>query len=327
VSATYDAQDRLLTYGAATYTYTANGELASQTVGAQTTAYQYDVLGNLVSVALPSGKAISYVVDAENRRVGKRVNGTLVEGFLYDGGRIVAQLDWRNAIMSQFIYASGATSPDYMLTWSGTYRIFCDQLGSPLQVVNTSTGAIAEQITYDEFGNVISDSNPGFQPFGFAGGLYDQDTKLVRFGARDYDPSTGRWTAKDPVFFSGGDTNLYGYVLNDPVNKIDRAGLDGDFPWGDLQSVGLKALGEAGSIVSVFKATYNIGYWVAQHTSFGFDEPGAGTPGPGEFGPPPEPPYTGTPSAGTPYIDCGTGAVTRPRPWIMPDAGSQTPDY
>jgi RHS repeat-associated protein len=195
-------------------------------VGTQTTSYQYDVLGNLVSVSLPSGKAISYVVDAENRRVGKRANGTLVEGFLYDGGRIVAQLDWRNAIVSQFIYASGATSPDYMLTWSGTYRIFCDQLGSPLQVVNTSTGAIAEQITYDEFGNVISDTNPGFQPFGFAGGLYDQDTKLVRFGARDYDPSTGRWTAKDPIRFNGGDTNLYGYVLVDPVNSSDPQGLD-----------------------------------------------------------------------------------------------------
>ncbi len=224
VSATYDAQDRLLTYGAATYAYTANGELASQTVGAQTTSYQYDVLGNLVSVSLPSGKAISYVVDAENRRVGKMVNGTLVEGYLYDGGRIVAQLDWRNVVVSQFIYASRATSPGYMLSVGGTYRIFCDHLGSPRSVVNTATGAIAEQITYDEFGNVISDSNPGFQPFGFAGGLYDQDTKLVRFGARDYDPSTGRWTAKDPILFDGGDTNLYGYVLNDPVNGIDPLG-------------------------------------------------------------------------------------------------------
>ena len=41
---------------------------------------------------------------------------------------------------------------------------------------------------YDEFGNaLLSSTNVGFQPFGFAGGLYDQDTKLTRFGARDYD--------------------------------------------------------------------------------------------------------------------------------------------
>jgi len=100
-------------------------------------------------------------------------------------------------------------------------------LGSPRLVVNVSTGQIAERIDYDEFGNVITDTNPGFQPFGFAGGLYDQDTGLVRFGARDYDPSTGRWTAKDPITFEGGDTNLYGYVFNDPINFIDQEGLDG----------------------------------------------------------------------------------------------------
>jgi RHS repeat-associated protein len=77
------------------------------------------------------------------------------------------------------------------------------------------------------WGKVIQDSNPGFQPFGFAGGLYDRDTQLVRFGARDYDAETGRWTAKDPIGFGGGDTNLYGYVVNDPVNWVDPLGLFG----------------------------------------------------------------------------------------------------
>jgi RHS repeat-associated protein len=127
--------------------------------------------------------------------------------------------------VSQFVYARGGTSPDYMISGGVTYRIFSDQLGSPRFVVNTSTGAIAEQITYDEFGNVISDSNPGFQPFGFAGGLYDQDTKLVRFGARDYNATVGRWTARDPIRFKGGDSNLYGYAMTDPVNLVDPAGL------------------------------------------------------------------------------------------------------
>ncbi|TAN61679.1 RHS repeat-associated core domain-containing protein, partial [bacterium] len=75
------------------------------------------------------------------------------------------------------------------------------------------------------FGNVILDTNPGWQPFGFAGGLYDQQTKLTRFGARDYDAETGRWTTKDPIGFNGGDTNLYGYTANDPVNFVDVRGL------------------------------------------------------------------------------------------------------
>jgi RHS repeat-associated protein len=64
-------------------------------------------------------------------------------------------------------------------------------------------------------------------PFGFAGGLHDRDTGLVRFGLRDYDPDTGRWTAKDPIGFAGGDTDLYGYCLNDPINLVDPYGFWG----------------------------------------------------------------------------------------------------
>jgi RHS repeat-associated protein len=88
---------------------------------------------------------------------------------------------------------------------------------------------------YDEFGKVILDTNPGFQPFGFAGGLYDSQTGLVRFGVRDYDSKTGRWTRKDPIGFLGGDTDLYCYVGNDPVNYIDPEGLArGD--WWDIRT-------------------------------------------------------------------------------------------
>jgi uncharacterized protein RhaS with RHS repeats len=48
---------------------------------------------------------------------------------------------------------------------------------------------------------------------------------LVHFGYREYDPYTGKWTAKDPLLFGGGDSNLYGYVLEDPVNLVDTLGL------------------------------------------------------------------------------------------------------
>src|ERR1019366_1441466 len=91
VKGSYDAQDRLLSYGGASYTYTSNGELASRTAGTPSTAYTYDVLGT---------------------------------GFLYDGGNIVAQLNGSNQVVSQFVYASGATSPDYMISGGVTYRIF-----------------------------------------------------------------------------------------------------------------------------------------------------------------------------------------------------------
>jgi RHS repeat-associated protein len=116
-----------------------------------------------------------------------------------------------------------------MLKGGKTYRILSDHLGSPRLVVNISNGYVAQRMDYDAFGNVILDSNPGFQPFGFAGGIYDPDTKLTRFGARDYDAQTGRWTAKDPILFAGGDANLYGYVINDPVNLTDPKGLSPSF--------------------------------------------------------------------------------------------------
>lgn len=105
-----------------------------------------------------------------------------------------------------------------------------DHLGSPRFVVKADDGSIAQRIDYDTWGKITQDTNPGFQPFGFAGGLIDAHTDLIRFGARDYDPDTGRWTAKDPIRFSGGDTNLYGYILNDPVNFVDPEGLAGKTP-------------------------------------------------------------------------------------------------
>jgi RHS repeat-associated protein len=70
---------------------------------------------------------------------------------------------------------------------------------------------------YDSSKNIIN--NPTLNiPFTFAGGLYDKDTKLIKFGYREYDSNTGRWITKDPIDFSGGDSNLYGYVSCNSVN-------------------------------------------------------------------------------------------------------------
>ena len=225
-----DDQDRLSTIdcglSTASYTYTANGELLTKTDASGTTTYNYDALGNLLSVTLPTGDLIEYVVDGRGRRVGKTVNGVLTQGFLYDGQlRIVAELNGSGSVVSRFVYRDKVNVPEYMMRGGATYRIVSDQLGSPRLVLNIADGSVAEQLDYDEFGNVLGDSDPGFQPFGFAGGLYDRDTKLVRFGARDYDAAVGRWTAKDPILFAGKDPNLYGYVLGDPINSRDPSGL------------------------------------------------------------------------------------------------------
>ncbi|MBI2567219.1 MAG: DUF4157 domain-containing protein [Candidatus Schekmanbacteria bacterium] len=123
--------------------------------------------------------------------------------------------------------ADNAESSENATRGGSTYRLISDHLGSVRLVVDAATGAVAQRIDYDASGRVLLDTNPGFQPFGFAGGLYDPDTGLVRFGARDYDAEVGRWTVRDPILFRGGQANLFVYVRNDPVNLTDPWGLEG----------------------------------------------------------------------------------------------------
>jgi RHS repeat-associated protein len=223
--AAYDAQDRLTSHAGKIYTYTEAGELETVTEAGQTTTYAYDPLGNLRTVQLPGGPSIEYVIDGMNRRVGKKVNGTLQQGFLWaDALRVVAELDGSGAVVSRFVYASRPNVPEYLVKAGSTYRILTDHLGSVRLVVNAATGAVAQRIDYDEFGVVTTDTSPGFQPFGFAGGLYDRDTKLVRFGAREYDAGVGRWAGKEPRGFTSPGENLYLYALGDPVNFVDHDG-------------------------------------------------------------------------------------------------------
>ena len=228
VTGTYDDQDRLLSYGNVTYTYSLAGELKStkNESTSATTNYVYDELGNLVSVTMPDGTLIEYVIDGQNRRIGKKVNGTLVQGFLYENQlRPVAELDGSNTIVSRFVYATKVNVPEYMIKNGVTYRIITDHLGSPRLVINVADGTVVQRVDYDEFGNVTLDTNSGFQPFGSAGGLLDQQTKLTRFGARDYDAAMGRWTVKDPILFTGGYANVYAYSHNDSINAQDASGL------------------------------------------------------------------------------------------------------
>ena len=86
-----------------------------------------------------------------------------------------------------------------------------------------------KEVLYDPFGGIMEDSNPALRiPIGFAGGLHDPDLGFVRFGWRDYDTFTSRWTAPDPLGDEGGDPDWYGYCLDDPVNGNDPLGLKGD---------------------------------------------------------------------------------------------------
>lgn len=151
----------------------------------------------------------------------------VVSRFLYGLEAIgpVAELNADNTVRSRFVYATRSYVPDYMIRDGVTYRYVTDELGSVRRVVNTGSGTVEQAIDYDPYGVTIADTQPGFQPFGYTGGLTDPDTGLVQLGARDYDPVAGRWISKDPIGFDGGDSNLYAYVAGDPINNLDPTGL------------------------------------------------------------------------------------------------------
>lgn len=225
-TASYDDQDRVQAYGAKSYAYNNNGDTTGVSAPLGNTTYQYNAESYLTSATTLNGNTKSYVYDGTNNLVQVRENGVLKKNYLYQAPyQIAAELSSTGVIEKEYYFATGTTAPDYMRVGSTQYRIIKDHLGSVRLVINAATGVAIQRIDYNTFGKVTRDTNSCFQPYGFAGGIYDADTKLTRFGARNYDAETGRWTSKDPILFSGGDTNLYGYVMNDPVNWVDPSGL------------------------------------------------------------------------------------------------------
>jgi YD repeat-containing protein len=128
-SGRYDAQDRLIEYAGIQYEHTPAGYLKykihnglprNAVLRGDTTSFSYDAYGNLVHVRLPrqtdggqaDGTWVEYLIDATNRRIGKRVNGVTVQKFLYSGDlRIVAELDSADQVVARYVYAGRENVP------------------------------------------------------------------------------------------------------------------------------------------------------------------------------------------------------------------------
>jgi RHS repeat-associated protein len=125
-------------------------------------------------------------------------------------GRLLALYDGGDNLLMRFEYADGRMPTTTAEKGGAFYYLVYDRVGSLRSVADTA-GNVLKTVGYDSFGNIIADTNPLFEiPFGFAGGLHDRDTGLVRFGFRDDDLDTGRWTVKDPILFAGGEPDFYG---------------------------------------------------------------------------------------------------------------------
>ena len=232
VVGSYDAQDRLMQYGDLAYAYTDNGELSTKldTVTDEETLYTYDALGNLLSVELPDGTFVEYVVDGRSRSIARKVDGVVTAAVAVQGsaqsGRAARRRRQPRVAVRLREQAPRAGLRDPRERWRGVSDRLATSSGSVVLVVNVADASdVLLAARYSAFGEqeVIAGSGDAV-PFGFAGGINDSTTGLTRFGARDYDALTGRWVSKDPARFIDG-ANLYIYAGSDPINKVDSNGL------------------------------------------------------------------------------------------------------
>ncbi len=217
----YDGEERIASRGGVNYAFDADGFLSSR--GADT--FVYSARGELLEATV-GGTKVTYTYDGLGRRVSRTV-GTSTTQYLYgnpsDPFQVTAVRDAAGVLTVYYYDEAGHLFA--MRRRTTRFYIATDQVGTP-RVVTATNGTVSKTITYDTFGNPTSDSAPAFElPFGFAGGLSDSVTGLVRFGLRDYEPASGRWTARDPALFGGGQANLYEYVGSDPVAQRDPTGL------------------------------------------------------------------------------------------------------
>jgi RHS repeat-associated protein len=157
--------------------------------------------------------------------VGKRVDGVVVERRVYGRSlEVLADLDASGAVAARYVFLNPLGAAAYMVKDGQAYRILSDHLGSARLVINADTGAVAQRIDYDAWGEILQDTSPGFQPFAFTGREYDAEPGLYYYRARYYDPEVGRFTSEDPIGFAGGG-NPFAYARNRPMDLIDPFGL------------------------------------------------------------------------------------------------------
>lgn len=219
---TYDAAGRLQSVGAVTYNFDAAGRLQSRNGGGINQTFEFDGFNRMTGV-MDSGVDYQYNYDTVGRLVSRSTNGVVDFVYLYDdSNRPRAEVNSSGDVESVFVYGERESTPAYMVRNGQTYVFVTDYLGSVRRVVDES-GTVVQELTYDPWGRVLSDTNPGFQPFGFASGLTDPDTGLVTFGVRHYDPLSGRWISPDPLAVGGG-IHPWVYAANAPTSFVDSNG-------------------------------------------------------------------------------------------------------
>jgi RHS repeat-associated protein len=225
--------------GTWTYTFDSEGIVVKKSKGAsaETWTFGYDNLNHLVTAidkSTDGGTTIavatySYDVFGDRLEADDWATGgtTTITRFAYDGQDVWADLTSGNTPQTRYIRGNQIDSLFARISAAGTAAWYLtDRLGSVRDLAD-NTGALQDHIDFDGFGKILSESNAPFgDRYKFTGREWDPVDNLQYNRARYYDPNTGRWTSQDLVGFSGGDTNLYRYVLNTPALLVDPSGLD-----------------------------------------------------------------------------------------------------
>jgi RHS repeat-associated protein len=217
--ATYNEANQQQTLGSRTMGYDPAGNLKTLTEPTGTTNFTWDARGQLAGLTTPD-TTMTFLYDGLGRRRAKIVNATRTD-YLYDGLTPVREL--QGTATANLLTGPGIDEYFTRTSASGTRTLLPDALGS-IVALTDDAGAIQSEYTYEPFG-LTTETGADGNPFQFTGRENDT-TGLYYYRARYYHPGLQRFISEDPLEFSGGDFNLYGYVDNSPVNFIDPFGLD-----------------------------------------------------------------------------------------------------
>ena len=232
VVCTNDEADRLTSVAGNPTTHDAQGNVL--TIGEEGAARRctYDGFAQLRHVADASGRQASYGYDPLGRPIemAASVDGSQARTtrLVWDGAHVAATLDGDGDIDLHFVGSRADATPEAIVRGEHAYLLVRDHLGSVRAVIEAGSGAVVQSMAFDPLGRVLYDTNPGWQPFGFRGGLTDGVTGLVRFGRRVFDPLIGRFLGPDPDGLAGESLNPYEFAHGDPVNPVESRAMTHD---------------------------------------------------------------------------------------------------